>query len=44
MTLYINNNSFKNAAVPYQDLSGKTLIRHDIYQRSAVVGLRFTPK
>jgi hypothetical protein len=43
MVLYIDNNSDKNSAVPHQDLAGKTLIRRDYFQRSVVLGIRYTP-
>lgn len=43
MVLYIDNNSDKNSAVPHQDLPGKTLIRRDYFQRSIVLGIRYTP-
>jgi outer membrane receptor protein involved in Fe transport len=43
MVLYIDNNSDKNSAVPHQDLPGKTLIRRDYFQRSVVLGIRYTP-
>ena len=42
MTIYINNVSPKNADVPSQTLSGKTLIRQNYFQRSYYLGLRFT--
>lgn len=43
MVLYIDNNNNKNAGVPHQDLRGKTLIRRDYFQRSVVLGVRYTP-
>jgi hypothetical protein len=39
--IFINNVSSKNSDVPNQDLSGKTLIRRDFYQRSYVLGIRY---
>ncbi len=39
--IFINNASNKNSDVPNQDLSGKTLIRRDFYQRSYVLGIRY---
>jgi hypothetical protein len=41
MTMYINNTSPKNADVPEQTLSGKTLIRQNYFQRSYYLGLRY---
>ncbi|GAB3718633.1 TonB-dependent receptor [Spirosoma lituiforme] len=39
--IFINNTSPKNSDVPNQDVSGKTLIRRDYYQRSYVLGVRY---
>ena len=39
--IFIKNVSSKNSDVPNQDVSGKTLIRRDFYQRSYVLGLRY---
>ncbi|AUD00555.1 TonB-dependent receptor [Spirosoma pollinicola] len=39
--IFIKNASSKNSDVPNQDLSGKTLIRRDFYQRSYVLGVRY---
>lgn len=39
--IFINNQSAKNSDVPNQDISGKTLIRRDFYQRSYVIGVRY---
>ena len=39
--IFIKNASTKNSDVPNQDLSGKTLIRRDFYQRSYVLGVRY---
>lgn len=39
--IFIDNVSSKNSDVPNQDLSGKTLIRRDFYQRSYVLGIRY---
>ncbi|GAB2588294.1 TonB-dependent receptor [Spirosoma areae] len=39
--ILIKNTSSKNLDVPNQDVSGKTLIRRDFYQRSYVLGVRY---
>ncbi|MCX6216699.1 TonB-dependent receptor [Spirosoma sp.] len=39
--IFINNQSSRNSDVPNQDVSGKTLIRRDFYQRSYVLGVRY---
>ena len=39
--IFIKNASSKNSDVPNQDISGKTLIRRDFYQRSYVLGIRY---
>lgn len=39
--IFIKNTSPKNSDVPNQDVSGKTLIRRDYYQRSYVLGVRY---
>ncbi|MCK8493114.1 TonB-dependent receptor [Spirosoma sp. RP8] len=39
--IFIKNVNSKNADVPSQDISGKTLIRRDFYQRSYVLGIRY---
>ncbi len=41
MIVYIDNTSPKNADVPDQSLSGKTLIRENYFQRSYYLGLRY---
>ncbi|MFD2938256.1 TonB-dependent receptor [Spirosoma flavum] len=39
--IFIKNVSSKNSDVPNQDVSGKTLIRRDFYQRSYLLGIRY---
>ncbi len=39
--IFIKNVSSKNSDVPNQDISGKTLIRRDFYQRSYLLGIRY---
>ncbi|AKD55165.1 TonB-dependent receptor [Spirosoma radiotolerans] len=39
--IFIKNTSPKNSDVPNQDVSGKTLIRRDYFQRSYVLGIRY---
>ena len=40
-TIYVKNASQKNADVPKQSLSGKTLIRQNYFQRSYYFGVRY---
>jgi hypothetical protein len=42
MIVYIKNATSKNAGVPAQSYSGKTLIQQDYYQRSYYLGIRYT--
>ena len=39
--IFIKNVNSKNSDVPNQDVSGKTLIRRDFYQRSYLLGIRY---
>jgi len=39
--IFIKNVNGKNSDVPNQDVSGRTLIRRDFYQRSYVLGIRY---
>jgi hypothetical protein len=39
--IFIKNASSKNSDVPDQDISGKTLIRRDFFQRSYFLGIRY---
>ncbi|GAB4024684.1 TonB-dependent receptor [Spirosoma koreense] len=39
--IFVNNVNSRNTDVPNQNLSGKTLIRRDYYQRSYVLGIRY---
>jgi hypothetical protein len=41
MEVYMKNSNAANARIPNQDLSGKTLIRRDRYQRSYLLGIRY---
>jgi len=41
MEVYMKNSNAANARIPNQDLSGKTLIRRDRYQRSYLLGVRY---
>jgi hypothetical protein len=41
MEVYIKNASSKNEGIPYQDLSGKTVMRKDFYQRTYLLGIRY---
>lgn len=41
MMVYTKNTSFKNAAVPGQTVSGKTLFQRDYYQLSFLIGARY---
>ncbi|WP_338868329.1 TonB-dependent receptor [Spirosoma sp. SC4-14] len=41
MEIYVRSVNSSNAEVPNQDVSGKTLIRRDFYQRSYVLGIRY---
>lgn len=41
MEVYIKNASVKNEGVPFQDLSGRTLMRKDFYQRTYILGIRY---
>ncbi|MCF0074620.1 TonB-dependent receptor [Dyadobacter sp. CY261] len=41
MEVYMKNINASNANIPHQDLSGKTLIRRDRYQRSYLLGVRY---
>ncbi|RFM27645.1 TonB-dependent receptor [Deminuibacter soli] len=42
LTLFVNNVTAQNAGAPNQDLSNKTLIRRDYYQRFYIAGVRYT--
>ncbi len=41
LEVFTKNSSVKNEGIPFQTLSGKTLIRRDFYQRSYLVGVRY---
>ena len=39
--IYVRNVSSRNADVPNQNVSGRTLIRRDFYQRQYLLGIRY---